>query len=89
MAWEAARSSELSPAERWALLREFDAFLGLDLAHAQPRSRISESDPRIDALVQQREEARAAKNFAGADRIREELAAELLGDGKSARSSVG
>jgi cysteinyl-tRNA synthetase len=76
VAWEAARSGDLAPAERWALLREFDAFLGLDLAHAEPRSRISESDPRIDALVQQREEARAVKNFGEADRIREELAAE-------------
>jgi cysteinyl-tRNA synthetase len=76
VAWEAARSADLAPAERWALLREFDAFLGLDLAHAQPRSRVSESDPRIDALVQQREEARGAKDFAAADRIRDELAAE-------------
>jgi cysteinyl-tRNA synthetase len=76
VAWEAARSGDLAPAERWTLLREFDAFLGLDLAHAEPRSRISESDPRIDALVQQREEARAVKNFGEADRIREELAAE-------------
>jgi cysteinyl-tRNA synthetase len=76
VAWEAARSGDLAPAERWALLREFDAFLGLDLAHAEPRSRISESDPRIDAQVQRREEARAAKRFAEADQIRDELAAE-------------
>jgi cysteinyl-tRNA synthetase len=76
VAWEAARSGDLAPAERWALLREFDAFLGLDLEHAEPRSRVSESDPRIDARVQQREEARAAKRFAEADGIRDELAAE-------------
>jgi cysteinyl-tRNA synthetase len=76
VAWEAARSSDLAPHERWALLREFDAFLGLDLEHAEPQSRVSESDPRIDARVQQREEARAAKRFAEADQIRDELAAE-------------
>jgi cysteinyl-tRNA synthetase len=76
VAWEAARSGDLAPAERWALLREFDAFLGLDLECAEPRSRTSESDPRIDALVQQREAARAAKDFAEADRIRDELAGE-------------
>jgi cysteinyl-tRNA synthetase len=76
VAWEAARGGDLAPAERWALLREFDAFLGLDLEHAEPRSRISESDPRIDARVQQREQARAAKRFCEADRIRDELAAE-------------
>jgi cysteinyl-tRNA synthetase len=76
VAWEAARSGDLTPAERWALLSEFDAFLGLDLAHAEPRSRISQSDPRIDGLVQQREDARAARNFGEADRIRDALAAE-------------
>jgi cysteinyl-tRNA synthetase len=75
-AWEVARSGELSPAERWALLREFDAFLGLDLEHAEPRRSASESDPRIDALVEQRQAARAAKDFAESDRIRDELAAE-------------
>jgi cysteinyl-tRNA synthetase len=75
-AWEVARSSDLSPAERWTLLREFDAFLGLDLEHAEPRRSTSESDPRIDALVEQRQAARAAKDFGESDRIRDELAAE-------------
>ena len=75
-AWEVARSSDLTPAERWALLREFDAFLGLDLEHAEPRRSASESDPRIDALVEQRQAARAAKDFGESDRIRDELAAE-------------
>ena len=36
----------------------------------------SGSDPRIDALVAEREAARAAKDFATSDRIRDELAAE-------------
>jgi len=76
IAWEAARSGELTPAERWTLLREFDAFLGLDLEHAEPRSQTSDSDPRIDALVERRQQARAARDFAESDRIRDELAAE-------------
>jgi cysteinyl-tRNA synthetase len=76
VAWEVARSSELSPAERWALLEDFDRVLGLDLAHAVPRTARQESDPRIDALVAERERARAARDFATADRIRDELAAE-------------
>jgi cysteinyl-tRNA synthetase len=76
VAWDAARSASLAPAERWTLLREFDAFLGLDLAAATPRSRVSESDPRIDALVARRQAARAAKDFAESDRIRDELAVE-------------
>jgi cysteinyl-tRNA synthetase len=57
-------------------LREFDAFLGLDLQGAIPRSRTAESDPRIDALVADREAARARRDFAESDRIRDALAAE-------------
>ncbi len=34
-----------------------------------------EDDAEIDALVAQRDEARRVRNFADADRIREELAA--------------
>jgi cysteinyl-tRNA synthetase len=78
VSWEVVRHGELGPAERWALLREFDAVLGLDLERALPRARRQESDPRIDALVVQREEARARRDFAEADRIRDELAAEAI-----------
>ena len=74
--WEAARSPDLSPAERWALLRDFDEVLRLDLANAIPLAEQGESDPRIDALVAERDAARAARDFATSDRIRDELAAE-------------
>ena len=37
---------------------------------------IGEGDPTIDALVMQRYEAKKAKNFAEADRIRDELKAQ-------------
>jgi cysteinyl-tRNA synthetase len=74
--WEAARSEGLCAAERWALLSEFDAFLGLDLQAATPRSQTAESDPRIDALVAEREAARARRDFAESDRIRDLLADE-------------
>jgi len=76
LSWEAVRSESLRPAERWALLREFDAFLGLALQTALPRSQVAESDPRIDALIAEREAARARRDFAASDRIRDELAAE-------------
>ena len=74
--WEVARSEELSGAEKATLFRDFDEVLGIDLREAIPRAEKQESDPRIDALVQQREEARAARDFAESDRIRDELAAE-------------
>ena len=76
VAWDVARSTDLTPAERWSLLNEFDGFLGLDLEHAVPASQVSESDPRIDALLEQREQARRSRAFAEADRIRDELSAE-------------
>ncbi len=76
LAWEVARDESLEPASRWALLRDFDAVLGLDLAEALPRSARTESDPRIDALVAERQEAKGRRDFATADRIRQELAAE-------------
>ncbi len=74
--WEAVRSEGLGAAERWALLREFDAFLGLDLQHAKPRAQVRESDPRIDGLIAEREAARARRDFAESDRIRDRLADE-------------
>ncbi|HZO09438.1 MAG TPA: DALR domain-containing protein, partial [Myxococcota bacterium] len=76
VAWEVARHRELAPADRRALLDGFDAVLGLDLARALPRAERRESDPRIDALVAEREAARRRRDFAAADRIRGELAAQ-------------
>jgi cysteinyl-tRNA synthetase len=50
--------------------------LGLSLDSASPAEEESQSDPRIDALVAEREAARKAKDFETSDRIRDELAAE-------------
>jgi cysteinyl-tRNA synthetase len=76
VAWEVARGEDLSPADRRALLLDFDAWLGLDLAHAAAAEEAVEADPRIDALVADREAAREARDFARADAIRDTLAAE-------------
>jgi cysteinyl-tRNA synthetase len=75
--WEAARDDELSLADRWAVLADADRALGFGLAEAvAPDADESGSDPRIDALVAERQAAREAKDFATSDRIRDELAAE-------------
>jgi cysteinyl-tRNA synthetase len=76
VAWEVARSAELDAADRRALLLEFDDWLGLDLGSAVPAGSEQESDPRIDALVAEREEARSSRDWEGADRIRKQLAEE-------------
>ena len=75
-ALEVARSSELQPAEKRALLLEFDGWLGLDLVVADPPEEATASDPRIDGLLAQRDAARTEKDWAEADRIRDALAAE-------------
>ncbi len=76
VAFEVARAVELTAATRRALLLDFDRVLGLGLASELPRGSVVESDPRIDALVAERETARRRRDFAAADRIREALAAE-------------
>ncbi len=75
-AWEVARSEALAAAEKRELLLEFDAWLGLDLANAVPADRVLESDPRVEALLAEREAARGRRDFAEADRIRDLLAGE-------------
>jgi cysteinyl-tRNA synthetase len=76
VAQEVARRGDLAPAERRACLEEFDEWLGLDLLCAELPERAQESDPRIEALLERRQAARAARDFAEADRIREQLAHE-------------
>ncbi|MFN3388396.1 MAG: cysteine--tRNA ligase [Allosphingosinicella sp.] len=74
--------SRLSAIENPATLKASAALLGL-LAETPTAWFQGEGDSRIDALVAARTEAKKARNFAEADRIRADLAAEgiLLEDG--------
>lgn len=75
--WDAIRADDLAPADRWAVLADADRALGFSLAEAKlPDADESGSDPRVDALVAERQAARAAKDFAASDRIRDALGAE-------------
>jgi cysteinyl-tRNA synthetase len=77
-----ARSTELSAADRWSLLADFDRALGFGFATATSASAAGAGevlvDDRIAGLLVEREAARAAKDFATADRIRDELATDGL-----------
>jgi cysteinyl-tRNA synthetase len=76
--WDVARSDVLAEADRRDLLRRFDPILGLRLGES-PDAAVEdawEEDPRIDGLLAERQAARAAKDWATADRIRDEFAAE-------------
>jgi cysteinyl-tRNA synthetase len=76
LAIEMLRDEALAPADQRELLAGFDAFLGLELMTAELPPEVQESDPRIDALVAEREAARERRDFREADRIRDALAAE-------------
>ncbi|MBE6974719.1 MAG: cysteine--tRNA ligase [Ruminococcaceae bacterium] len=77
-----ALKAKCNDATKWALLANFDAVLSLDLlekaqkVRAENAQKEAESaDPAIDALVAARAAAKKEKNWAEADRIRDELKA--------------
>ena len=72
VAWKMARDQALAPAEKLALMLEYDAIFGLDLA-ASTQSRSLPDD--LMALIARRETARADKDWATADALRDELRA--------------
>ena len=74
--------AKTNDATKLAALADFDTVLSLDLIAAAKAVREKEeaeaamsADPEIDALVAARTEAKKAKNYAEADRIRDELKA--------------
>ncbi len=70
------RVLSLSLLEKAAALREKEAAQAKSAASSGGFTVQGEGDPAIDALVLQRAEAKKAKNFAKADRIRDELKAQ-------------
>jgi cysteinyl-tRNA synthetase len=69
-----ASANELAPAQRRALLLDFDRVLGLDLdAPAEPGQ--TELPDGAAELLQRRAAARAARDYATSDALRDELAA--------------
>lgn len=72
--WEVARSGALDPVDQRAFFESVEAVLALGLG--TPLEEADERDPRIDALVEDRERARRDRDFSEADRIRDALLAE-------------
>ena len=74
--------AKTNDATKLAALSDFDKVLSLNLLEAaetvrkqQDEDTAASADPEIDALVQARTDAKKAKNYAEADRIRDELKA--------------
>jgi len=84
--WEMAKS-DLQPGEKLGLLFDWDRLLGLDLASAQAAPAPA-LEPEMQALLEQRAAARAAKDWATADRLRGQLAERgiLVKDGKEGQT---
>ena len=77
IAWSLVRSDAKNQAI-YDLLMDFDQVLALDLdrpMNVLQKAMDAKEESEIEALVAQRQEARSAKNFAEADRIRDELKA--------------
>jgi cysteinyl-tRNA synthetase len=68
-----AASSELPGGEKYALLSSWDAVLGLDLEREALQA--WRPSDEINSLVAERDEARAAKDYARSDEIRDRLQA--------------
>jgi cysteinyl-tRNA synthetase len=64
--------STVSPGAKAALLREWDRVLGLDLDRSTPSLALPAG---ASSLLEAREKARSAKDFAESDRLRQELTA--------------
>jgi cysteinyl-tRNA synthetase len=68
------RKLHLTPALRAGLIAKMDAWLALDLL--APEATEAPLSPELQALLDERAQARANKDFAGSDRLRDALAAQ-------------
>lgn len=73
--WESLKSEEYTPEEKWGLLEDAEAHLGLSLLNPPEvgPARVEEIPSPIADLLLKRESARQMKDFEEADRIREEI----------------
>ncbi len=72
--WEMLKSNIPGP-DKYDLVIEFDEVLGLGLRESQPTAKPTEGiSPEIQVLIDQRQAARQAKDWAKADQLRDQLA---------------
>ncbi len=75
--WSTLKNSELQDGEKLGLLLEMDKIMGFRLAEAEETEESPEEplDKEIEDLIGQRQEARKNRDFAAADKIRDDLLA--------------
>jgi cysteinyl-tRNA synthetase len=81
--WGVLKDESLSPVEVLTLVGEMDQVFGLNLPVNPGQAAALEIDVEVEELIRQRNDARSRKDFAEADRIRDELKTRgvLLEDG--------
>jgi len=73
--WDSLRSEEYAPEEKWGLLVDADAHLGLSLVETPGIQKVAEAEipEEIKEMLARRSAARASNDFKEADRIRSEI----------------
>jgi cysteinyl-tRNA synthetase len=73
--WDSLKSEEYTPEQKWQLIKDADAHLGLSLISPPSIGKLPEVvvPEKIKEMLANREKARASKDFNEADRLREEI----------------
>lgn len=73
--WDSLKNEDYTPEEKWGLLEDADAHLGLLLTNPPKRNSLGEAEisEEIKEMLIRRETARANKDFKESDRIRAEI----------------
>lgn len=73
--WDALRSEDYAPKEKWGLIEDAEAHLGLLLDKPPVAGAVSDADlpEEIREMLARREAARASKDFKEADRLRSDI----------------
>ena len=74
--WEAVKSTSLSAATKWSVLQSMDEVLGFGMTDF--KEEVYTPDAEVEALLRERAEARASKNWVRSDEIRNLLAQKGL-----------
>ena len=73
--WDSLKSEDYTPEEKWGLLEDAEAHLGLPLTNlaAVPVLKDTDIPKEVRDSLTLREAARTSKDFAAADRLRSEI----------------